>query len=309
MMKRFHKRLINNAPNNFGTTKCLFVKKLFLFIPIVLFSTNHLFAQEFFTTFFLGGANYKGDLGNLPFIYANSKPAFGVGINYELNSRMILRADFMNGKVTGADALGGKNVARNLSFRSNISEFSIGFEYILFDLYQYKVSPYVFVGVGKFRFNPFTRDKNGLSQNLYELNTEGQGFFEDRKPYKLTETAIPLGGGLQWAISDNARIAVEVGVRYTTTDYIDDVSKTYADPVLLGQFSGGNAVRYAYRGGELKDGVQAYPATGSPRGNPGANDLYFFSGIRYKVRLVPPRVSSKQLNKSRARKTSCPHKY
>ena len=296
------------SPYQFGLTKCLPVKKFFLILSLLL-TSNFLFAQEFFTTFFLGGANYKGDLGNLPFIYANSKLAFGVGFNYEINNRLLLRADFMNGKVTGSDALGGKNIARNLSFRSTISEFSLGFEYILFDLYQHKVSPYVFLGVGKFRFNPYTRDKDGLSVNLFELGTEGQGFYEDRKPYKLTETAIPLGGGLQWAISDNARISVEVGIRPTTTDYIDDVSKTYADPDLLGQFNGGTSVRISYRADELKNGVQTYPAAGSVRGNPNSKDMYLFSGIRYKVRLMPPRVSKKQINKSRARKTSCPHKY
>ena len=65
---------------------------------------------------------------------------------------------------------------------------------------------------------------------LQELGTEGQGTtsFQNRKPYSLTQLSIPFGGGVKIGVSDDFNIIIEYGLRKTFTDYIDDVSTTYA---------------------------------------------------------------------------------
>lgn len=281
--------------------------KKYLFIFLLSLAAGHLQAQSFFTTFFAGVSNYKGDLGDGNSVLPNSHPAFGVGCMYEINHRMLVRLDGTFGKLSGSDKL-SRNRNRNLSFYSKINEFSVSFEYVLFDLYDYKVSPYAILGVGRFNFNPFTKNKNDLVVNLYEQNTEGQGFYKDRKPYKLTQTSIPFGGGLQWAINDDKRLALIVGIRKTFTDYLDDVSTTYVDETLLTQKRGSNAVTLAYRGGEV--GAGSYPRDGAKRGNASNKDWFTFSGISYRVRLKARggkarniRVDKVSNNKS---KTSCP---
>lgn len=40
--------------------------------------------------------------------------------------------------------------------------------------------------------------------------------------------AIPLGVGVKYALNENWNIFAEVNYRLTTTDYIDDVSSSYA---------------------------------------------------------------------------------
>jgi hypothetical protein len=200
------------------------VKKCFIVLFLVLIS-NFLSAQNLFTSFYAGISNYKGDLGDANTILSNSHPAAGIGCLYELNHRMLIRLDGTFGKISGSDKL-SKNKDRNLSFYSNISELSLSFEYVLFDLYEYKVSPYAILGVARYRFNPFTKNKNDQVVNLYEQNTEGQGFYKDRKQYKLSQLSMPFGGGVQWAISDDKRIGIIVGIRKTFTDYLDDVSTT-----------------------------------------------------------------------------------
>lgn len=271
--------------------------------------TKQTIAQNFFTSFYAGTSHYNGDLGDTKNMLANTHPAFGIGCLYELNDRMLVRLDATTGKISGSDKL-SKNHSRNLSFYSNISEISLGFEYVLFNLYDYKVSPYLMIGYGRFRFNPFTKNSNGQVVNLYDLNTEGQGFYKDRKQYKLTETAIPFGGGLQWAITDDKRIAIVVGIRKTTTDYIDDVSTTYIDPVLLAREKGTNSVRMAFRGGEVGNSPSPYPGDGAVRGNPKNNDMYIFSGISYRMRLLPKSRKKKYMRQdkisSRKSKISCP---
>ncbi len=284
------------------------MRKFFLVLLIVLGTGLTTYSQNFFTSFYAGVSNYRGDLGDGKNMLANSHPAFGLGFLYELNDRMLIRMDGSWGKISGSDKM-SKNAERNLSFYSNISEFSVGFEYVLFDLYDYKVSPYAMLGVGGFRFNPFTKNRNGQAVNLYERDTEGQGFYEGRKKYKLTQLSIPIGGGVQWAITDDKRIGFVIGLRKTFTDYLDDVSTTYADPVLLAQKKGSTSVTLAYRGGEVNRNA-TYPRVGSRRGNPANKDSYIFSGITYRTRFInrayrrsirEDKVSAKKS------KLGCPH--
>lgn len=256
---------------------------------------------------FGGITHYKGDLGStlLP-----SKPngVGGFSMLFELNHRMIIRTEFNYGKLHGADQLSSKHRQRNLDFTSKVSEAALMFEYILFDLYEYKVSPYFFAGVGTFKFSPYTFDSKGNVIMLAEQSTEGQGFYQDRKDYKLQQLCIPFGGGIQWALSPRQRLAFEVGIRKTNTDYLDDVSTTYIDQDLLSQKKGGTASSIAYRGDELSGGG-SYPAEGTIRGNPGNKDWYLFSGISYRFSLQPKMRKTRYTYKPKRAKTSCPVLY
>ena len=283
------------------------VQKFVLIILLMAGIHSNAEAQRHMYIGLFGGlTNYKGDLGStmLP-----SKPngVAGVSMLFELNHRMIIRTEFNYGKLHGSDQLSATHKARNLNFTSKISEASLSFEYILFDLYEYKVSPYVFAGVGTFKFSPYTFDSQGRLIMLAEQSTEGQGFYEDRKDYKLQQVCIPFGGGIQWALSPRQRLAFEVGIRKTNTDYLDDVSTTYVDQDLLSQKRGGTASSIAYRGDELNG--SSYPAAGTKRGNPDNKDWYMFSGISYRFSLQPTLRKKRYTYKPKTARTSCPVLY
>ncbi|MBS1741488.1 MAG: hypothetical protein JST81_00520 [Bacteroidetes bacterium] len=278
--------------------------KRILFIYLLLFGHKS-FSQKFFTSFFAGTSNYQGDLTEKLYDPKHTHLAWGLGFMFELNEHMLIRAEFTSGKISGSDASGSKNISRNLYFYSSISEFTLGYEYVLLDLYQYKVSPYVFAGVSVFKFAPYAKDENGYPVSLYELDTEGQGFYDGRKKYKLSQFVIPYGGGVQWAISDNARIGFVIGIRQTFTDYLDDVSKTYVDKNTLIHNRGANAVKYAYRGSELPNAAP-YPADGTPRGNPSNKDWYYFSGLTLRVRIPNIRGRKAQVYRSEKSRVTCP---
>lgn len=279
---------------------CCLLTCLFLLTALPGFSQKH-----FFTSFFAGISNYKGDLGGTSLAIATSRPVGGIGGVFEINHRMLIRAEMSYGKITGSDKYDLKTSSRNLSFSSKITEFSLLFEYILFDLYEYKVSPYFFAGIGTFKFSPFTTNKDGNRVFLAEQSTEGQGFYHGRKDYKLRQFALPFGGGMQWALSPNKRLAFEVGIRKTFTDYLDDVSTTYVDPVLLAQKRGGTAVTLAYRGAELPNAAP-YPAEGSIRGNPDNKDWYLFTGLSFRISLQPKGRERIYKFKAKTARTSCP---
>ena len=285
---------------NISLVKFLFLLFLISFINTQTFSQSH-----FFMSVFAGAGNYRGDLGKASLKINNTQAVGGVGMVFQLNHRMLVRTEMNFGKVSGSDKYDLKTRNRNLSFTSKITEVALLYEYILFDLYEYKISPYVFVGISTFKFSPYTKDRNGNTVFLAEQSTEGQGFYKDRKNYKLNEIAIPLGGGVQWALSPNKRIAVEIGLRKTTTDYLDDVSTTYINPAILAQKRGSTAVNLAYRGGELLN-AEPYPADGAKRGNPNNNDWYIFTGLSFRISIKPkPRLYTYKFKRYKTR-TSCP---
>jgi len=65
---------------------------------------------------------------------------------------------------------------------------------------------------------------------LQPEGTEGQNDnFNDRSPYNQYSFAIPFGFGFKYSLTDKFGLTFEWGMRKTFTDYIDDISTTYAD--------------------------------------------------------------------------------
>jgi len=270
--------------------KTVFMKKGLL--PVFLLLAHAVFAQ-FHLGVFAGGANYIGDLNDKP--YKRTKPAVGLSLNYEVSDRVMLRSGLMLGRVEGGDAFSGSTFLkqnRNLRFQSGITEFNLLGEITAFNLYNIRWSPYAFAGIAVYHFNPYVTDSAGGKVFLQPLGTEGQGLtsYPDRKPYALTQLAIPFGGGIKYNVNDNIRLGLEVGMRRLFTDYLDDVSTTYADEAALLAAKGPVAVRYAYRGGEVPGETTTYPDAGYPtkdasRGNAKTNDWYYFTGLHLTFRL------------------------
>ncbi len=235
-------------------------------------------SQNFNITAFAGFSNYQGDLQYKRFTLNQSHAAFGAGVLYDVTDKFAVRANLTFGKLSGNDKQNIKNNTRNLNFSSGITDVHLGLQYSIFSLNDRSLSPYIFAGISYFKFNPYSNDTLGRKVFLQPLSTEGQGFYLGRKKYSLNQFAIPFGGGVKFALSENVRLAAEVGLRKTNTDYLDDVSTTYVDQAVLFTNRGQQAVDMAFRGGELKTGL-TYPADGSQRGGAKSKDWYYFSGL------------------------------
>lgn len=241
-------------------------------------------AQKLHFTALAGIMNYQGDLQSKKFTLEQGGAAFGFGAYYEISDQWMIRANFVSGKVKAHDKLSSNNQSRNLSFSSPITEFHIGAEYDLLNINEHRATPYAFLSLGMFSFNPSAINADGNKIFLQPLGTEGQGFYKGRKKYSLTQIAIPFGGGVKLTMSDNAYLRIEAGLRYLMTDYLDDVSSTIVDRATLLANNGLLAVEMAYRGAELKP-TALYPAEGSIRGNPKVKDFYYLMGISVSYRL------------------------
>lgn len=254
---------------------------------LLLCITNIVFAQRFHIGVFGGVAAYNGDLTDKIFPKKVTNGAIGITANYELTDNIMLRGGYTYTVVGGADRFSKDSslVARNLSFETSISEFSLVGEYYLLNLYENRISPYVYAGLALYHFNPYAF--NGGTDKIYlkPLSTEGQGLpgYADRKPYSLTQAAIPFGGGVKFAVTDNLHLGLEVGLRKLFTDYLDDVSTSYADPTDLLVGRGQLSVDMSYRGDDA--GNPVYPAKGAQRGGSKKQDTYYFTGLHLTYRL------------------------
>jgi len=184
----------------------------------------------------IGLAHYFGDLNTNA---AVNRPKFSAGIFFikQFNNYVGLKvaADYAR---VGYSDIYSDNVfqkRRNLSFNSNIWEASLSGYFNFFKFMPgvegYNYTPYVSLGVGVFSYDPYAY-LGGQKYFLRPLGTEGQGRDTSlhRTPYSTMALCFPLTVGFKYAINSDINVFAEVGYRFTNTDYLDDVSTTYADP-------------------------------------------------------------------------------
>jgi len=245
----------------------------------------------------IGIASYYGDLVQSDHaFFTQPSYAISVGAAHYFSPHWSIRGDFSLLQVKAADSKNKRAdlVARNLSFKSNVWDISVAGQYDVFDLTagEKTVTPYVFLGVGFFHYNPYTTDRNGNKVYLQLEKTEGQGLaaYPDRKPYKLTQLQLPFGLGVKYALNENIVLALELKYRYIDTDYLDDVSEAYPEKAYLDARDPTTA-RLTWRADELPGGAP-YPAKvgNLARGNPDNNDSYYTFQAKFTWRLKSNKI-------------------
>ena len=237
----------------------------------------------------VGTSNYLGDLVPPRTYFLGTNLALGLHYEYHLAPRWSVRGSVVWGQLSGKDVNSSYDSGRrqrNLNFTSPLLEFSVMGQFFVLPFeptYHNKrpISPYVFVGVGLFHFNPYTSYR-GQQVYLQPLGTEGQGMegYPDR--YALWDWSIPFGGGVQVSLSNRLNFAFELGARKTFTDYIDDVSGEY---VNLNELSAGNGILAAQLSNRTYDSDgQQIEREGVPRGKP-AKDWYLITQVRLSYTL------------------------
>ncbi len=267
------------------------MKQSFLFIltPILfILLTGTLSGQRHELGLFGGGSYYLGDI-NPKKQFAMTQIAFGGIYRYNINPHWAMRVNAFQGNVESSDAIIQFNQKRNLSFRTDITEIGLGMELNFFPYMtghqtmsgrkKMRASPFIFAGLAFFRFNPQAFHE-GKWYDLQPLGTEGQGTttYYDKKPYALGSFAIPFGIGAKFSLSKNISIACEWGLRKTFTDYLDDVSTVYADPLVLAAESSDITAILSDR---TVYGPNEEPVSniGKQRGDSSTKDWYSFAGV------------------------------
>lgn len=197
-----------------------------------------------------GASNYLGDIGGKDqprrdFIadvkLDQTRYVFGGHVRFKAQRYLSVTAAFMYGRVQGFDENTeyAQRRARNLNFRNNIKELSLRGEFTLYSdndlggrgFYNPTFRVFGFAGVAGIMHNPQgylnipTANYESGWYDLRELKTEGQS-----KEYGQFTLGFPVGVGVYITHKKKYRFGWELGMRTTLTDYLDDISTTYAYP-------------------------------------------------------------------------------
>lgn len=239
----------------------------------------------------IGGRKGNGGRFIKDINWQTSRPAISFYTSATYKDIVTIRLEFQSGGIGAADSLlkhsnpdPGGRYGRNLHFRSHVREWQLCIEThpLFWNLKdEDKIpswSPYLQTGVAFFSFDPEAQ-MHGRWHRLQPLRLEGQGFaeYENRKPYKTNQFAIPLGVGIRYETGPRLNLRLEFAYRILFTDYLDDVSKTYIDPSLFAKHLEPELADMAnhlhYRTREIQPGANV--PVGEQRGNSRNNDAYF----------------------------------
>lgn len=241
-----------------------------------------------------GAINYWGDLQEKKITPTGMQPHASVGISYQASPHFQGNFSLVYGKLGASDVNNGpKWFYRNLNFKTVFFEAALTAEVDLIDITEpddgnfiddnpKRLTPYAFVGVGFFHFNPYTYDLAGKKVYLQPLGTENQA-----TPYPLWGVSLPYGIGVKYSLTDNILVSAEFNLRKTFTDYMDDVSQhQYVDTTILLQTHGQEAASLSYRADEIPD--TKYKFWGY-RGNPDKKDGYYSFLVKVSIQLFTNR--------------------
>lgn len=230
-----------------------------------------------------GTATYFGEL-NYPDRISSRLKQINAGIEARLLSRVGLRLEGNYFTLQGHDNQAPDSSfqrQRNLSFNSKNFQVQLNGIFYL-KKYQgefhkrWRADPYLLSGVGYLYYSP-RADLAGETFSLRPLQTEGV-------TYKKWALTVPMGVGVKFKVNEFANVNFEVAYHLAFTDYLDDVSQTYATEV-------GSATAELLSDRKNEIGVvnptfydQILP--GSARGDSSNNDSFLL--INLKVELFLP---------------------
>ena len=268
-----------------------------LFFILAFVGTSRVNAQNAVTQegefgFGVGAGHYFGDL-NTKARLNRAKLAATAFFRKNLGNYIAVRVGATFAQLGYSDQYNTHNpymYQRNLSFNTKVWELALQGDFNFFRFMPgepaFSFTPYITLGVGIFTYDPYAYLK-GEKIMLRPLGTEGQGssLYPDRKQYSSMAISIPFGGGFKYALNEKVNIGFEILHRFTNTDYLDDVSKTYVDPAafpLNPDGSTSNAQLLSDRSYEIGDPIGI---PGRQRGNSKQKDQFVTAMIHLTFNL------------------------
>jgi len=225
-----------------------------------------------------GVTNFLGDIGGgdlargflMNMQMKETRWAIGPAVSYRFHPLFGVEGNINYFRLGGedADCENYARLGRNLSFRNDAWDFNaklmwypqilsisdVGYR----GVYELDYHTYFFVGLGGVLSTP-KAEYNGDWVKLRKLMTEGEKY----SPFSLI---VPIGGGLFFTYKRYHRIGFELSWNLTMTDYLDDISKYYVDPSVMGSNPLAPSLANRYDAGIYGiPGAEQY-GPGSPRG-------------------------------------------
>lgn len=272
------------------------MKKISILFALVFSLTNLSYSQMDFG-FNLGGASYLGEIGGsegeakpwlLDMKLNQTNIAAGGFFRYDFSKTISAKLTVSFIRIEGADSLSNEptRIGRNLSFRTDMIEIVATGEYNFFRMndlsrrskQRIDFASYGFIGAGILMYYPYAQYQDKWFA-LRPLQTEGE-----ENAYSEMTVAIPMGAGAHFTFNKKIRLGMEIGYRFTFTDYLDDVSTDYAFPNELpfaesSIFANRSAEAYARGDISVEEVNPGHYGPGGIRGGKDSNDGYLVAQL------------------------------
>ncbi len=262
-----------------------------ILVAILLLSNPKFILAQYFweTGINVGASNYLGDIGGNELTRRDfvadlklQKTNIDVEgfVRYKITRQFSVMGNISWLRIAGDDKLSSNPArnARNLNFRNDLIETAVQGQFYFYEVndlgrtyrHQNGFRAYVGMGAGAVYHNPKTFYE-GEMVALRPLTTEG-------KKYTKVTAVIPVSAGFYFVINKNYHIGWSLTWRTTATDYLDDVSTTYAS---ADQLPSSLAVELANR----TDEINVSPAfaenfsPGNKRGDSSHKDSYLSTSV------------------------------
>lgn len=231
----------------------------------------------------LGGKNYIGTNDAEDLNISQTRYAIGSGLQYNLPNGFSFGFDAFYTRLRADDAeTNWDRKYRQLKVRTDVLETAFKIEYTVPRNVRLLKGFYANVGGGVFFYQPMN-EMNGVWYKLRPLGTEGQLVDPAQSPYNIYSAVIPFGFGKKFYLQNGMILGIDLSLRKSFTDYLDDVSGNYYDREAILINSGEEAAYFsnpAYGNNAKKVGTP-----GSKRGNSSINDSYFLLGFKLHIPL------------------------
>jgi hypothetical protein len=240
-----------------------------------------------------GGKDAAHFMGIRDLDFSSTRPVLSAKYRFRIIEMVSAKAGLTWAILAANDAasasLGRK--MRNLSFSSNVLQFSLHGEYYFVkekanprysfsSLHSIRnLSAYAFTGVSVIYFNP-TAKLDGVKYNLQPLGTEGQGIGDNPAPYSTIAIGWPIGLGAKYKLTKKIAVGIEISNTFTTSDYIDDAHNKYYDNNAISATYGSIAGELADRHiDEAGNQAQPYQSGKAYRGGNNYNDAFIYTVV------------------------------
>jgi len=240
-----------------------------------------------------GAAHYFGDLN--PNIHLNRpKIDFGIFFRKQFGNYVAARVSGHFAQLGYSDIYNTSNEfehRRNLSFNTNIWELALQGDFNFFKFVpgdaRFRFTPYITFGVGIFSYDPYAYYQ-GQKIYLRALGTEGQGSaaYPARKPYGTMAVCFPFGVGVKYNLNPKMNLGFEITYRFTTSDYVDDVSKTYVGTDKFVTLPNGNPSLAAIMQDRSYETGTPIGIEGRQRGYANQNDSYVIAELTLSINIT-----------------------
>jgi OmpA-OmpF porin, OOP family len=174
----------------------------------------------------LGITNYSGDVAERRIDIQETQPGYGFYLRYHFNRNFALKAHVYSGSISGDDRHSPEKKDRSFKFGTSIFETALVGEWSPVSknrfsrtgLHKSRITPYFFAGLGctfansnAEYYGPSDRRNDYLRVPLPEDNLQ--------RIFLLA----PMGGGIQFDVSEYIRMGGEFGIRPVFSDDLDGI--------------------------------------------------------------------------------------